>query len=109
MVEKPTLDTIRTVIAHKNIDGYDVVSVAIRGEKYDSEQGNNFIVGKSGNAKGFDDSSKKVISRVKKYIQDNNLSKVKIQMAGYSRAGTIADLTGVYINKNLAEFKTTAD
>ena len=109
MEEKPTIDTIGTVIAHKEIDGHNVIAVAIRGEKYDSEWGNNFIVGKSGDAKGFSDTSTKVIARIKKYIQDNNLDNIKIWMTGYSRAGTIADLIGVYINKNLDEFKTTVD
>lgn len=109
MEEKPTLDTIGTVMAHKEIDGKNLLVVAIRGEKYDSEWGNNFIVGKEGNAKGFDDTSKKVISRIKDYIDDNDLKNLKIWMVGYSRAGTVADLTGVYINKHLSEFKTKAD
>ena len=39
MNEKPTLNTIGTVIGHKKIDGYQVVAVGIRGEKYDSELG----------------------------------------------------------------------
>lgn len=109
MKEKPTLETIGTVMAHKEIDGHSIIAVAIRGEKYDSEWGNNFIVGKEGNAKGFNDSSKKVIKRVKDYIKENDLDDVKIWMVGYSRAGTIADLTGVYINKHLQEFNTTTD
>lgn len=109
MEEKPTLDTIGMVIAHKEVNGKDLIVVAIRGEKYDSEWGDNFIVGKSGNAKGFNDTSIKVINRIKDYIQNNNLDSNKIWIAGYSRAGTIADLTGVYINKHLSEFNTTAD
>ena len=109
MEEKPTLDTVGMVIAHKKVNGSNLIVVAVRGEKYDSEWGNNFIVGKSGNAKGFDDSSNKVISRIKTYIADNNLDNTKIWMTGYSRAGTISNLTGVYINNHLNEFKTTAD
>ena len=109
MKEKPTLDTIGMVIATKKVGKNNIVAVAIRGEKYDSEWGNNFIVGKSGDAKGFSDSSVKVINRIKKYISDNNLDNVKLWITGYSRAGTIADLTGVYINNHLNEFKTTAD
>lgn len=109
MEEKPTLDTIGTVIAYKEVDGKNIIAVAIRGEKYDSEWGNNFIVGKSGNAKGFNDTSNKTIDRIKDYIEENNLENNKIWMVGYSRAGTISDLVGVYINNNLNEFKTTAD
>jgi hypothetical protein len=109
MEEKPTLDTIGMVIAHKEVNGKNLIAVAIRGEKYDSEWGNNFIVGQSGNAKGFNDSSIKVINRIKDYIQNNHLDSNKIWIAGYSRAGTIADLTGFYINNHLNEFNTTAD
>ena len=107
MNEKPTLDTIGMIIAHKKLNNYNLIAVAIRGEKYDSEWGNNFIVGKEGNAKGFDDSSVKIINRIKTYIKDNKLENNKIWIVGYSRAGTIADLAGVYINDNLYDFKTT--
>ena len=109
MEEKPSVNTIGTVIAHKKVDGKNLIAVAVRGEKYDSEWGNNFIVGKTGNAKGFDDSSIKVINRIKEYIKDNNLNNNKIWIVGYSRGGTVSDLTGVYINNHLNEFKTTAD
>ena len=109
MEEKPTLDTIGMVIAHKKVDGKNLIAVAIRGEKYDSEWGNNFIVGKNGDAKGFNDSSNKVINRIKKYIENNNLDNNKIWIVGYSRAGSISDLTGVYINNHLNDFDTTAD
>ena len=96
--EKPTLDTVGTAIANKKDGNNNIVAIAIRGEKYDSEWGNNFIVGESGDAKGFSDSSVKVINRIKKYISDNDLDNVKLWIVGYSRAGAIADLTGVYIN-----------
>ena len=109
MEEKPTLDTIGMVIAHKKVNEKNLISVAVRGEKYDSEWGNNFIVGTSGNAKGFNNSSEKVINRIKDYISTNKLDNVQIWMVGYSRAGTISDLTGVYINNHLNEFNTTAD
>ena len=106
MEEKPTLDTVGTAIASKKVGNNNIVAVAIRGEKYDSEWGNNFIVGESGDAKGFSDSSAKVIARVKQYIADNNLDNVKLWIVGYSRAGAIANLMGVYINNHLDEFNT---
>ena len=109
MNEKPTLNTIGTAIAHKEVGDSNIVAVAIRGEKYDSEWGNNFIVGKQGNAKGLNDTSEKVIDRIKDYISTNNLKNTKIWMVGYSRAGAVADLAGVYINKHLQEFNTTAN
>ncbi len=109
MEEKPTIDTIGMVIAHKKVDGKNLIAIAVRGEKYDSEWGNNFIVGESGDAKGFHDSSIKVMKRIKEYISTNHLKKNKIWMVGYSRAGTITNLTGVYMNQHLNEFSATED
>lgn len=59
MNDKPTKDTIGTAIAHKNIDGQELVAVAIRGSKYDSEWASNLTAGVDGDIKGFSDASKK--------------------------------------------------
>lgn len=109
MIEKPSKDTIGTAIASKKIGDYNVIAVAIRGEKYDGEWASNFIVGKSGNAKGFDDAAAKVLDRIQTYIDENKLTNNKIWIVGYSRAGAVADLAGVAINKDLTKFGTTED
>ena len=109
MKEIPTIDTIGTAIAHKTIGEKNLVVVAIRGEKYGAEWASNFIVGKEGNAKGFDDASKIVIDRVKEYIQNKGLDNTIIWMCGYSRAGAVADLVGIYMNTHTSEFNTTAN
>ena len=105
----PTKDTIGTAISSKKIDGYNIIAVSIRGENYGAEWISNFTVGKEGNAKGFNEASNKVLERIKKYINDNNLTNNKIWVSGYSRAGAVADLTGVYINEHLSEFNTTSN
>ena len=109
MLEKPSRDTIGTAIAHKKIGDKNVIAVAIRGEKYDGEWASNFIVGKDGNAKGLNEASVKVIERIKAYIAEHSLTDNKLWITGYSRAGTIADLAGVYINNSAAEFGVTED
>ncbi|MBQ3265834.1 MAG: hypothetical protein IJH07_08690 [Ruminococcus sp.] len=109
MTVPPTKDTIGTAIAHKKIDGHDVIAVSIRGNKYGVEWASNLTAGASGNIEGFDTASKTVLNRVKAYISDHHLSNVKLWIAGYSRAGSVADLTGVYINEHLDEFDTAAD
>lgn len=109
MNDKPTKDTIGTAIAHKNIDGQELVAVAIRGSKYDSEWASNLTAGVDGDIKGFSDASKKVNDRIKDYLADNELTDVKLWITGYSRAGAVADLTAVYINEHNAEFKTSSD
>ena len=105
----PTKNTIGTAIAHKRIDGKEVVAVSIRGNKYSAEWASNVIAGVSGNIEGFDQASQKVIGRIRDYIAANGLESVKLWIAGYSRAGSVADLTGVYINEHLAEFGTSAE
>ena len=105
----PTKDTIGTAIAHKKIDGKEVVAVSIRGNKYSAEWASNVIAGASGNIEGFDRTSRKVIGRIRDYIAAHGLDSVKLWIAGYSRAGSVADLTGVYLNEHLAEFGTAAE
>ncbi|MBP5177599.1 MAG: hypothetical protein ILP02_03335 [Clostridia bacterium] len=109
MLGQPTDASIGSAIAHKKIDGKNVVAVAIRGERYKREWASNAIVGKSGNAKGFDDASVKIAERLKNYIERFSLKDNKIWMVGYSRAGAVADLTGAYINDHLDEFSCASD
>jgi len=109
MTVTPTTDTIGTAIAHKKIDGHDVIAVSIRGNKYGAEWAANLTAGTTGNIKGFQDPTDLVIARIKNYIDAHHLSNVKLWIAGYSRAGSVADLTGVYINEHLNEFDTAAD
>ena len=105
----PTRDTIGSAIAHRNVGGSDVVAVAIRGNKYGAEWASNLTAGDSGNIKGFEDAADKVLDRLRSYISDHKLTDVKLWIAGYSRAGSAADLMGVYINEHLNEFGTSAD
>ena len=109
MTDGGTPDTIGTAIAHKKINDHDVVAIAIRGEKYEQEWVSNFIAGLSGDANGFADAAQTVNDRIKDYIDNHNLDKVKIWMTGYSRSGSVADLSGAYINNHLNDYNTTAD
>lgn len=109
MNSTPTKDMIGTAIAHKTIDGQDVVAVSIRGNKYGAEWAANLIAGASGDIEGFKAAGEKVIARIKAYIVANSLQNVKLWIAGYSRGGAAADLAGVYINENLDEFDTAAE
>lgn len=107
--EHPTQRTIGTAIASKKIGSSNLIAVAIRGDGYENEWASNVIVGKDGNAQGFETASLKVADRIRKYINDNNLKNNKFWIVGYSRAGAVADLTGVYLNKHLDDFDTNTD
>ena len=105
----PTKDTIGTAIAHKRIGNNDVVAVSVRGNKYGAEWASNLTAGSSGDIEGFASAADKVIARLKAYIAEYDLKNVKLWIAGYSRAGAVSDLAGVYINEHQDEFDTTTD
>ncbi len=107
--DHPTQRTIGTAIASKKIGKTNVIAVAIRGDGYENEWASNVLVGKDGNALGFETASLKVVDRIRKYIKNNNLKNNKYWIVGYSRAGAVADLTGVYLNKHLNVFDTNTD
>lgn len=109
MYEDTSLNTLGMLIGHKKVNGKDLLAVAVRGADYDCEWGNNFLLSSDGDAKGFSDASNKAISRIRDYIESYGLNQLKIWLVGYSRAGAICDLAGVYLNEHLSEFKTTAD
>lgn len=105
----PTRDSIGTAIAHKKIGDSELVAVSIRGNKYGTEWAANLTAGESGDIAGFDAPAQAVIARLKEYISSHELGNVKLWIAGYSRAGSVSDLVGVYVNEHLSEFNTTAD
>ena len=104
MKEKPTPDTLGMLIGRKKVDGRDLIAVAIRGEKYDSEWSSNLLAGKEGDATGFRQACAKALGRIKGYIDSYGLNDLKIWITGYSRAGAVADLAGVYLNEHLSEY-----
>ena len=103
--EKNEINTIGTTIGYKKIDNYNLIIVSIKNGKKE-EWASNFLLGDSGNAKGFDEASKLAINRIKEYIKENHLQNNKILISGYSRAGGVSNLVGIYINEHLDEFET---
>lgn len=109
MTSVPSKDTIGTTISHKKINDEDVIAVAIRGKEYKAEWASNAIVGESGNAVGFEDAADKVLKRLADYKGKHKLSKIKIWITGYSRAGAVSNLVGVHINEHLDQFNIAED
>ena|GEM_PF-3217885 len=102
-------NTLGTVISHKNTPYGEVVAVAVRGGGYGLEWASNLMVGESGDAEGFSKAAKMLIDRIRAYEIKYGIAGAKIWMAGYSRAGGVAELAGKYINEHLAEFGMTDD
>lgn len=88
-------DTIGTVVSSKQLsDDTLLVAVQVRGAYYGYEWGQNFIVGKNGDADGYKYPANKVCKFVNEYISKNRngADKVKIWITGYSRGGSVTNL-----------------
>lgn len=82
-------------VGKKNIfKSNTLIPVIIRGGEYKQEWEENLHAGTTGNAAGFEKTSKQVADYVEKYISDKGISrsKVKILVTGYSRGGAVAAL-----------------
>ena len=91
--DTPTTTSIGYAIAHKEIDGADLIAVALRGHEYKQEWANNFVVGDSGDHAGFLAAANQVIAAVGNYVEENYKDKtLKYWVSGYSRAGAVANL-----------------
>ena len=109
MTAETSADTIGTAIAHKRVDGQDMVAVAVKGSKYQYEWLSDLTAGAEGDHQGFASASQKVTDRIASYIADHQLDDVKLWITGFSRGGAVADLAGVYINEHMAAFETAPE
>lgn len=95
---KPQRDTIGVGASYKTIkdkDGqeYTLIALGVRGGGYESEWASNFTLGESGTHKGFTAARDQVLNFLKDYIANKNISgKVKIWIAGYSRAAATTNM-----------------
>lgn len=90
----PTIDTISTLIAKKEMDGFTVVAVAICGGGYTNEWTSNFTIGDEERHVGFNAASQKVQARIRSYLTQQRIDgPVKLWISGYSRAAAVTNLT----------------
>lgn len=85
-------DTIRYSFAHKNIDGHDLVAVMMDAQAYFKPWANNVVIGKEGNAVGFQIAADRVLPYLEEYLEKYAQNNVKIWITGYSRSAAIADI-----------------
>ena len=78
MTAETSADTIGTAIAHKRVDGQDMVAVAVKGSKYQYEWLSDLTAGAEGDHQGFASASQKVTDRIASYIADHQLDDVKL-------------------------------
>jgi len=98
---KPTLDSVAYSFSYKQIEDFTLVNITVRSGSYGAEWASNITIGEEGNAKGFQDSSDILFADLGNYLNTNNISgHTKFWLSGYSRGGSIANLTaGNMLNK----------
>ena len=106
---KTSKDTIGFAFASKYIMSNNkktlLISITVRGFKYNSEWASNFTIGKDGNHAGFDAASNKIMTALNTYLEKYNKDfkrgiELKFWISGYSRGGAVADLVSAKIRDN---------
>ncbi|MGN0513104.1 MAG: leucine-rich repeat protein [Lachnospiraceae bacterium] len=105
-------DKVAFSIATKKItDGESsdtLIAVVIRGGGYGAEWGSNFNVGNNGNATGFDSAAKSVLTELKQYVSNAEVSgSLKFWITGYSRGAATANILTHYINADLSNIHSS--
>ena len=108
-MDHTSLDTMGVILAHKSVNGKEVVAVALRGDKYEQEMAANLIAGTEGDITAFADAEALVESRVSAYLAEHGITSAKYWVTGYSRSGAVANLFGRELNKVPERFFTSAD
>lgn len=100
MSKPPTTRSIGVNVSQKKIGkSVTLLAVGIRGDLYRSEWGGNLELGPSGNHQNWDNASRQVLEFLRSYIRKNDVrGSLKVWIAGYSRAGAVANLTGANLD-----------
>lgn len=102
--EKPRVDSIGFAIASKKIDDFNLVTVTIRSGVYDSEWASNFVLGSTGDAQGFKESSQKVLDGISEYISTYQITgHTKFWLNGYSRGAAITNMMAASILNDIKD------
>ena len=110
--QQPSLETIGMIMGAKEIvidsEDYILVPIVVRGGDYESEWGNNFTIGKSGESYGFSNAATQLMEQIENYINSSTSfdipsaiqnGNVKFWVMGYSRGGSVANI----ISKRLTD------
>ena len=95
-------NNIGVCFGHKEIDGYTLLAIVVRGAGYGCEWIGNFNVYESGtHHRGFEIARNTVVHALNDYVNMYGISgNVKCWLTGYSRAAATANLTAAYIADN---------
>ncbi|MBR6091166.1 MAG: hypothetical protein IKP86_14605, partial [Anaerolineaceae bacterium] len=88
----PSIDTIGTAIAYKNVGDATLIAVSISGNNYQGEWAGNLTIDDDNRVKGFNDAADKVMDRVTAYISSHDLDgDLRLWTAGYSRSAAVTN------------------
>ncbi len=97
--DKPSIESVGVVAAHKELEGCTLIALPVRGGKYYNEWGSNVALGLEGEHTGFAEGRDHVIEFLEEYIISHDITgRVKIWLVGYSRGGAIANMVAGYLN-----------
>lgn len=94
-----TYHSIAYTIAQKTVEDYVIVATSVRGFYYGLEMVGNFFLGSSGDHQDFSQAMEKVYSGLSDYLAKEvaSGSKVKLWLAGYSRAAAVTNLLSKHV------------
>ena len=93
-------DSVGYVIANKEYDRYDLVTVIIKGTSEDSEWYSNFNIGDGEIHEGFNIAALKLYSDLEKYISTLGDNDKKFLITGHSRGAGVANIVAKMLNES---------
>ena len=92
-------DTVGVAFGRKQIYDYNVIIAAVRSGNYGMEWGGNLRVGSDGDHEGFTIAKNILIGYMNQYFEEHPCEgKTKILIPGYSRGGSITNLTAAALD-----------
>lgn len=85
-------DSLLYVLGHKKIGEEDVFSIGLNGFNYGPSWEANLLLGKEGNAIGFQSASDKLKEAFLSYFEEHRGDSNKVWITGYSRSASIANI-----------------
>jgi len=86
---------------YKNKEEYTIIAASLRGFDYYFEWASNFIIGKTGDHKGFKNAAILFLNELNNYAEKINSKNTILWISGYSRAGAVANIATAYIDNYL--------
>ncbi len=95
--------------AARKMNGFYLITAALDGMQYQLEWYDNFYLGKEGLQESYRIVAESVYEDLGAYLKQYAGYKTKVLISGYSRLGAVAEILGVYLNQDVAQYQMTVD